>query len=70
MNNEPPESHGTAHTVAFLLAFLVGLVFLPLIIALFEHYILRSDHFEDYCRRVGVHNILDRVYAPVVKLFK
>jgi len=53
--------------------FVVGLfvlIFLPLGIASFEHFILGSDHFEELCQRVGVYDTLGHIYRPVISFFK
>ena len=55
--------------VWFVVAF-VMLVFLPLGVAMSEHFILGSDHFEDFCKRVAVFDTLDHVYRPFVNLFR
>jgi len=56
--------------IVWLVVAIPVLVLLPLGIAAGEHFILGSDHFEELCRRVGVFDTLDRVYRPVVDLFR
>ena len=70
MSEERPESQSGLRTTVWLFAAVLVLVFLPLGIAMGEHYIFGSDHFEDLCKRGGVFDVLDLIYRPLVNLFR
>ena len=48
----------------------VGLIFLPLGLSAAEHFTVGSSHVEDFCRRIGLHDALDPIYTPVLRLFQ
>ncbi|MCP5541338.1 MAG: hypothetical protein H7A52_14435 [Akkermansiaceae bacterium] len=49
---------------------LVGLLFLPLGLAAAEHFTVGSNHVEQLCKHMGIHDALDRVYRPVLDFFR
>jgi hypothetical protein len=69
MIEERSESHSGARMTLWFLPVLVALFFLPLALAMGEHFIMGSDHFEELCKRVGVWDALDHAYRPFVNLF-
>jgi len=53
--------------------FVVGLpllLFAPLILSFIEHFTMGSDHVEEFCRDIGIHGFLSRIYRPVFKFFE
>lgn len=69
MNEEDPESRSGVAFYATLVLGFVLLLFLPLGIAGFEYYVLKSTHFESFCRQIGIHPFLDRIYRPIFHFF-
>jgi hypothetical protein len=47
----------------------VLLPFLPLLIAVVEHATFGSRHVEDFFQRVGLHDLLGRLYEFLFRLF-
>ena len=56
--------------VFLLMAAPVVAVFLPLLLSVVEHFALGTSHVENFCRAIGVHDALSKIYRPVVDLFR
>ena len=49
---------------------LAALYIAPLAISLIEHTIFGTDHFEDWARKIGVHDTIDKAYKPIKALLR
>lgn len=74
MSDEGQESKTTAVgalTLSFLILLVsILLVFTPLILALVEHALWRTHHVEQFVRSIGIHDILSKIYDPVLPLIR
>ena len=59
---------GNLSAVVWLVGSLVLLVFLPLILANVEYFTLGTRHIEDFCRQIGVYDLLTKLYKPIFRL--
>lgn len=56
-----------------ILLVLIGLpllLFAPLLLSFVEHKTMGSDHVEDFCRTIGVHDFLSMIYRPFFEFFE
>lgn len=71
MKEESPRSHGTpVFAIGCLVLLLLLLPFMPLGLAYVEHTAWGTNHVEDFCRKIGVHGILSKLYDFVFRFFK
>lgn len=56
---------GWVSTVAAFLGIVVVVVFLPLGIAAVEYFGFGTSYFEDWLRKLGVHDALSIIYRPI-----
>ena len=70
MTEERSESREGVAPFVWVVIGVPVLLFLPLGIAAGEHFVLGSDHFEQFLIRVGVHEILGRLYQPILSFFQ
>lgn len=49
---------------------MVLVTFPPLALALSQHFLLGSDQVEDFCRQIGVHDVLSRIYQPLFEFVR
>jgi len=46
--------------------FLLLCVFAPLILSLIEQFMFGTNQVEDFCRVIGVHDLLGKIYDPIL----
>ena len=68
-SNEPREVGWLFPTVAVVVG-PIGLLFLPLVLSLAEHLMFGSSYVEGFCRKISVHEVLRKVYEPIVPLIQ
>jgi len=68
--SEESASRNSLRITGWIAVSIFAVVFLPLGLAVAEHFILGSDHVEEFCKRIGVHDTLDQVYRPLLDLFR
>lgn len=72
MNDNETRDRRKGSGAAFVLT-LVGLpllLFLPLLLSGVEHLTTGTSHVEDFCRTVGIHGFLSKIYRPVFEFFE
>ena len=71
MAEDKPNSNGSVPAWFLAAGVLVVVIpFLPLICSALEHFLAGSNHVEDFFRRVGLHEALGKIYAPLVRLLR
>jgi len=69
MSDESAQSRFPIGTIALGLFVIVLVPFMPLIGAGLEHLCFGTNRVEDFCRHVGIHELLGKIYAPILRLF-
>ena len=64
-DDDTKEERGSAHPAAWVAAGVVVLPFVPLVLAGLEFMIFRTMHVENFCRKIGIHEALDKIYDPI-----
>lgn len=49
------------------IVFLLLLPFLPLLLAAVENLTMGTNHVEEFCRQIGIHDELSVIYEPVIE---
>lgn len=57
-------------TLAITLIGLTLIIFLPLILSVCEYILFGSMHVEDFARKLGIHETLKEIYAPIVNIIR
>lgn len=71
MTENPEQNRGCSST-AILLIIVLGaplLLFVPLLLAGIEYYTMGTNYVEDFCRDIGIHGFLGKIYEPVFRFF-
>lgn len=56
--------------LVFLIFGLPLLLFLPLIFSVIEHTVWKTNRVENFCRDVGIHEFLGRIYGPIISVIR
>ena len=72
MTDAETPDRGRSSTAIFviLLLGLPLLLFAPLLLSFIEHFTMGSDYVEEFCRDIGIHGFLSRIYRPVFEFFE
>jgi hypothetical protein len=65
--------HRERSSPAIFVLLVVGLpllLFAPLILSFIEHFTMGTDHVEQFCRDIGIHGLLSKIYRPFIKLIE
>jgi len=68
MMNEQPSSRLPLGTILMAFITIIGLPFVPLVLAGVEAFTLKTNHVEDFFRYIGIHDELSALYDGVGKL--
>jgi hypothetical protein len=64
---------GSAAVVLLALLVILGLLllpFVPLLLALLETVTVGTNHVEDFCRQIGIHDELSALYEAIFRMFR
>lgn len=65
-DNEPTDQQKSSGAIfVFLLVSLPLLLFVPLLLSIVEHHAMGSNHVEEFCRTIGIHDFLSMIYRPL-----
>lgn len=67
--NEQRRTAPIGAAIFLIIALLIGLLFMPLMLAAIESVTSKTHHVEDFCRTIGVYDFLTAIYRPLIQLF-
>lgn len=68
-NGDENRGYSATAVFVFLIIGLPVLLFVPLLLSGIEHFTLGTSYVEEFCRDIGIHGFLGRIYEPVFEFF-
>lgn len=65
-----PRPTRNAKTAVAVVLVVATLYFAPLAISVIEYTTFGTDHFEDWARKIGIHEPIEKAYAPIKHILR